>query len=120
MTSARESAIEELRGMAGRVAADYGLEVFDLSFRRESSGWVLRLILDRTDGVEVGIEDCQKVSRDFGTLVDVDDERFGAEGRPAVAHRALASVRRRSRAMSQSTKRAMGIVRTRKMSAVAT
>ena len=78
MTSARESAIEELRGMAGRVAADYGLEVFDLSFRRESSGWVLRLILDRTDGVEVGIEDCQKVSRDFGTLVDVDDERFGA------------------------------------------
>lgn len=67
--------------MAGRVAADYGLEVFDLSFRRESSGWVLRLIIDRPDtgaGVEVGIEDCQRVSRDFGTLVDVEDERFGA------------------------------------------
>ena len=74
--------MDELRAMAARVAASYGLEVFDLSFRRESSGWVLRLMLDRVvpgapEAEGVGIEDCQRVSKDLSALLDVEDERFG-------------------------------------------
>ena len=87
MTSAREASLEDLRAAAGRIAASYGLEVFDLQFRRESPGWVLRVMLDRvpaegtsqsgeTDGVK--IEDCQHVSRDLSALLDVEEERFDA------------------------------------------
>jgi ribosome maturation factor RimP len=44
---ANDTVIEQLRVAAARVAASYGLEIFDLQFRRESIGWVLRVILDR-------------------------------------------------------------------------
>jgi ribosome maturation factor RimP len=44
---ANDSLMAQLRAAAARVAASYGLEVFDLQFRRESIGWVLRVILDR-------------------------------------------------------------------------
>ncbi len=77
MTSARESSLEDLRAAAGRIAASYGLEVFDLQYRRESTGWVLRVMLDRVPG-EVMIEDCQRVSRDLSALLDVEEEAFGA------------------------------------------
>ena len=69
--------LEPLRAAATRVAESYGLEVFDLQFRRESIGWVLRVTIDRGGtGPEepVGIEDCQRVSRDLGALLDVDDD----------------------------------------------
>jgi len=36
-----------LRAAAARVADSHGLELFDLQFRRESIGWVLRVIVDR-------------------------------------------------------------------------
>jgi ribosome maturation factor RimP len=77
MTSAREASLEDLRAAAGRIAASYGLEVFDLQFRRESPGWVLRVMLDRNTG-EVTIEDCQHVSRDLSTLLDVEEEEYSA------------------------------------------
>ncbi len=79
----RDTAIERVRQAATRVAASHGLELFDLQFRRESIGWVLRVVLDRpwqeSEGPEgpdraVGIEDCQRVSHDLGTLLDVDDD----------------------------------------------
>jgi len=72
--------IDRLREAARRVIESHGLELFDLQLRRESIGWVLRVVIDRpgpTDsgGVEesVGIEDCQRVSQDLGTLLDVED-----------------------------------------------
>ncbi|HEY2434836.1 MAG TPA: ribosome maturation factor RimP [Vicinamibacterales bacterium] len=75
--------IVRLRRAAERVAASYGLEVFDVQVRRESIGTVLRVVIDRPDPgrVEtieesVGIEDCQRVSRDLSALLDVEDE-FG-------------------------------------------
>jgi ribosome maturation factor RimP len=81
VTSTRHDGIERLRDAAGRVAASFGLEVFDLQMRRESIGWVLRVVLDRpatpdpTTGEEpVGIEDCQRVSQDLSVLLDVEPE----------------------------------------------
>jgi ribosome maturation factor RimP len=68
-----------VRAAADRVAASYGLEIFDLQFRREAIGWVLRVVLDRPgDGVGSGesvtVEDCQRVSQDLSALFDVEDE----------------------------------------------
>lgn len=82
MTTNREQALERVRDAARRVAESHGLEIFDLQFRRESIGWVLRVMVDRPwdaskgpeqPGDGVGIGDCQVVSHDFSALLDVDD-----------------------------------------------
>lgn len=69
--------LEALNAAVGRIAASYGLEIFDLQFRRESIGWVLRVILDRIadrgDSSEVvSIDDCRRVSEDLSALLDVE------------------------------------------------
>ena len=69
--------LSRLRAAATRVAGSYGLEIFDLQFRRESIGWVLRVVLDRPQASErtedaVSIDDCRRVSEDLSALLDVD------------------------------------------------
>lgn len=73
MSTSRDTAVERVRQAAIRVADSHGLELFDLQFRRETIGWVLRVIIDRQDRL-VGIEDCQRMSQDLGTLLDVEDD----------------------------------------------
>lgn len=77
--------LAEIRAIAERVAAGRGLEVFDLQFRREARGWTLRIVLDKPGapvhtgragtaaGDGVTIDDCQFVSTEVGTLLDVED-----------------------------------------------
>ena len=70
--------IERVRAIAGRIAASYGLEVFDVQFRREASGMVLRVQIDRpgpaaTAEESVSVDDCATVSRDLSAIFDVDD-----------------------------------------------
>jgi len=63
------------------VARTYGLEIFDVQFRRESSGWVLRVFLDVPATGEgpppadasVTVEDCAHVSRDLSAMLDVEE-----------------------------------------------
>ncbi len=84
MTSSRNDVVDRLRGAAARVAGSHGLELFDIQLRRESVGWVLRVIIDRTGGEAqptrpadlepVGIADCQRVSHDLSALLDVEDD----------------------------------------------
>lgn len=83
MSTARDIALPRLRTAVEGVAAGHGLAVFDLQFRRESVGWVLRVVLDRVptdpDAVSgpedaVTIDDCRRVSEDLNALLDVDDE----------------------------------------------
>jgi ribosome maturation factor RimP len=73
-----------VRAAAERVARSYGLEIYDVHLRRESIGTVLRVIIDRPDrGVvetpedAVGIEDCQRVSRDLSAVLDVEEDDLG-------------------------------------------
>lgn len=88
VTSTRDQISDRLRQTAARVAANQGLELFDLQVRREAGGWMVRVILDRVPSVEtvrdeapggirpeelVGIEDCQRVSRELSDLLDADD-----------------------------------------------
>jgi ribosome maturation factor RimP len=72
------SVVERVRDTAARVAASYGLDIFDVQFRREASGMVLRVQLDRpgmaaTAEESVSVEDCARVSRDLSAIFDVDD-----------------------------------------------
>jgi ribosome maturation factor RimP len=64
--------------VAARVAVSLGLEIFDVRFRRESSGFVLRVQVDRpgpsaTAEESVSVDDCARVSRDLSAILDVDD-----------------------------------------------
>jgi ribosome maturation factor RimP len=84
-TTADADRVARIRAVAERVAAPRGLEVFDLQFRREAQGWVLRIYLDKPgarvhagragtiEGEGVTIDDCQFVSAEVGTLLDVED-----------------------------------------------
>ena len=70
--------VERIRAIAERVARDCGLEVWDVQSRREASGQVVRVLLDRpgpaaTPEESVGIEDCQRVSQDISTILDVEE-----------------------------------------------
>ncbi|OFW29636.1 MAG: hypothetical protein A3H97_01715 [Acidobacteria bacterium RIFCSPLOWO2_02_FULL_65_29] len=70
--------VEQVRTVAARVAAGYGLEIFDVQYRREASGMVLRVRIDRpgpglTAEDSVGVDDCAAVSRDLSAMLDVED-----------------------------------------------
>jgi ribosome maturation factor RimP len=70
--------VEQVRSIATRVAASYGLEIFDVQFRREGRGMVLRVQVDRpgpaaTAEESVSVEDCAHVSRDLSAILDVED-----------------------------------------------
>jgi ribosome maturation factor RimP len=70
--------VSQVRSIANRVAASYGLEIFDVSFRREGPGMVLRVQIDRpgpaaTAEESVSVADCANVSRDLSAILDVDD-----------------------------------------------
>ncbi len=76
--------LERVRSLAERAAQSYGLEIFDVQFRREAPGWVLRVTLDRrgaadtearagAPGDSVSVDDCRRVSDDLSALLDVED-----------------------------------------------
>src|ERR687888_530332 len=70
--------VEQVRGLAARVAGSYSLEIFDVQYRREASGMVLRVQIDRpgpaaTAEESVSVDDCARVSRDLSAILDVED-----------------------------------------------
>jgi len=75
---AGETVVERVRALAGRVAAGRGLEIFDVQFRREAPGMVLRVQIDRpgpaaTAEESVSVEDCAHMSRELSAILDVED-----------------------------------------------
>ena len=62
---------ERIEQLAGPVARDLGLELVQVQYRREAGGWVLRLLIDREGGPDV--EDCKRLSRELGDVLDVED-----------------------------------------------
>ena len=60
--------VEEI---AHPVLEERGLDLVEVQFRREQRGWVLRLIIDKEDGVT--LDDCTVVSRELSQLLDIED-----------------------------------------------
>ena len=63
--------IERVRDFAQSLLPAMGLELFDVQFRREGHGWVLRLVVDKAEGVT--LDDCSQVSRETSDFLDVED-----------------------------------------------
>jgi len=60
-----------MRAIADRVTASNGLELVDLEFHGGGKGRVLRIFIDKPGGVTH--QDCADVSREVGTILDVED-----------------------------------------------
>jgi ribosome maturation factor RimP len=70
--------LAEFRKIAERVAVARGLTVWDVQSRRETTAYVVRVIIDRpgpagTPEESVSIEDCEQVNREISTILDVED-----------------------------------------------
>jgi ribosome maturation factor RimP len=68
--------LEKLRALIGPVCAAHGLELCDARFVTDH-GPVLRVLIERPNdpsgGAGVSLADCQAVSRDLSTVLDVED-----------------------------------------------
>ncbi len=63
--------IEHVREIAERLTASQGLELVEVEFRGGGKARMLRLFIDKPGGVTH--EDCAWVSRELGTILDVED-----------------------------------------------
>jgi len=63
--------LEHVRQIAERVAASQGLELVEVEFRGGGKARLLRLFIDKPGGVTH--EDCATVSRELGTILDVEE-----------------------------------------------
>ena len=75
--------VERVREIAERVALSSGLEVVEIEFLGGGKARMLRVFLDRpaagTDPLAgVTHEDCANFSREFGTILDVEDAMPGS------------------------------------------
>ena len=73
-----QSIADRVRIIAERVARSRGLDIWDVQSRREYAGQTIRVFIDRlgpSDRPEesVSIEDCEQVSREVSTILDVED-----------------------------------------------
>ncbi len=63
--------IDRVREITERVAASSGLEVVEVEFRGGGKARMLRIVIDKANGVTH--EDCANLSREVGTILDVED-----------------------------------------------
>ena len=71
---------QQVRSIADRVAGSSGLEIADIEFHGAGKHRMLRVFIDRPGAVPsqdhpdgVTHEDCSNFSREFGTILDVED-----------------------------------------------
>jgi len=63
--------LQHVHEVIGRVAAGLGLEVVEVELRGGGKSRMLRIVIDRPEGVSH--EDCAALSREAGTILDVED-----------------------------------------------
>jgi len=68
---AKGDVVEQVRCAALPILDSMGVELVDLEFRKEGSGMVLRLFIDKPGGIL--LDDCSAVSRELSELLDVEE-----------------------------------------------
>lgn len=63
-----ERFIADVEVLAQPLLKSEGITLIDVEYRREHSGWTLRLIVDKDGGVTLG--DCADVSKQLGDILD--------------------------------------------------
>ncbi len=63
---------EKIRQLLDPILDSLGLTLWDMEFQKHGPQWLLRIYIDRED-TGVTLNDCEAVSRDLGTSLDVED-----------------------------------------------
>jgi ribosome maturation factor RimP len=63
--------VERVESLANPILRDEEMELVETEYRREARGWVLRLTIDKEGGVT--LDDCARVSREVGRILDIED-----------------------------------------------
>ena len=66
-----ETVIKQVEAVVLPALGELGLELVEVQYRREQSGWVLRLLIDKQDGIT--LDDCAAASREVSQLLDIED-----------------------------------------------
>ena len=66
-----EPPLDEIRQIAQRIIESEQLELVDIEFKPSKSRSLLRVFIDKADGVT--LENCESVSRQMSALLDVQD-----------------------------------------------
>jgi len=63
---------EQIRQLLNPILESLGLSLWNLEFQKHGPQWLLRIYIDREDS-GVTLDDCEAVSRDLGTILDVEN-----------------------------------------------
>ena len=75
---------EKLFGLLEPVVAALGYELLEVEWSSAGRNSLVRVYIDRTDGAGIGLEDCERVSRSIGAILDAEDP-IGSEYRLEVS-----------------------------------
>lgn len=67
----REAVEDRVAALAERIAGREGCELVQVEYVHQSGRWILRLYIDRPEGIK--IDDCATVSRQMSAVLDVED-----------------------------------------------
>ncbi len=70
-TSGQKSIIDRVTLLVQPILEECGVELFEIQFRQEGHGWVLRLIIDSETGIS--LDHCTEVSREAGNLLEIEE-----------------------------------------------
>jgi len=71
MDSFEENIISNIKELLEPILFEKRLELFDIEFNSQGPKGVLRVFIDKDEGVN--IDDCTQISRELGTLLEVHD-----------------------------------------------
>lgn len=60
--------VSSVWNLAEPIARELGLEIWDIKFLKEGSDWILRIFIDKSEGIT--IDDCEKMSRAIDKPLD--------------------------------------------------
>ena len=59
---------DQIREIVSRIAGSKGLDIIEITYKRESHAMVLRVIVDKAGGVTM--DECGQINRELGTKLD--------------------------------------------------
>ncbi len=71
MNMAKTSVVESIIEMVEPLINEEALDLVDVEYKKLGKTWTLRIFIDSDRGVTV--DDCQKVSRQVGDMIEIDD-----------------------------------------------
>ena len=65
------STLNRVREIAEPIIESEGMELVDITFKKEGKSWILRIFIDKEDGVLV--DDCTNISQQVGKLLEIEE-----------------------------------------------